>query len=148
MWLLCNLRLNPGSAVTFNFHVSIHSRLLIMSFSIFLKLNARISWIGISRFFFITLIFYFYFQTLNFLFCIGLWPINNVMVVSGEQQGTQPFIYVPSPLPSRLALNIEQCPTSYIIAPCWLSILNIAVCTWASPNSWLSFPPSNHKFVF
>lgn len=25
------------------------------------------------------------FQTLNFLSCIGVWPINNVVTVSGEQ---------------------------------------------------------------
>ena len=28
---------------------------------------------------------YFFFQNLNFLFCIGVQSINNVMVVSGEQ---------------------------------------------------------------
>ena len=32
-------------------------------------------------------------------------------------------------LPSRLPRNIEQSSLCYPVGPCWLSILNIAVCT-------------------
>ena len=27
----------------------------------------------------------FIFIFLNFLFCVGVWPVNNVVIVSGEQ---------------------------------------------------------------
>ena len=72
----------------------------------------------------------------NFLFCIGV-LISNVVVVSGESEGTQPYIYMDihvsilpqTPLPSKLAHNIEQNSTCYTIGLCWLSVLNIAVCT-------------------
>ena len=33
-------------------------------------------------------------------------------------------------LPSRLPHNIEQSSIYYTVGPCWLSILNIVVCTW------------------
>ena len=35
---------------------------------------------------FIHLFSHFFLQALNFLFCIGVQPINNTVVVSGEQQ--------------------------------------------------------------
>ena len=38
--------------------------------------------------------FFFWFQTLNFLFCIGVQPINNVVIVSDNSEGTQPHIYM------------------------------------------------------
>ena len=34
-----------------------------------------------------------------------------------------------TPLPSGLPHNIEQSSVRYTVGPCWLSILNIAVCT-------------------
>ena len=34
--------------------------------------------------------------------------------------------------PIRLLQNIEQSPLCYIVGHCWLSILNIAVCTCQS----------------
>ena len=34
-----------------------------------------------------------------------------------------------SPLPSKLPHNIEQSSVCYTVGSCWLSILNIAVCT-------------------
>ena len=36
---------------------------------------------------------------------------------------------IQTPLPSRLPHNIEQSSLCYIVDPCWLFILNIAVCT-------------------
>ena len=39
-----------------------------------------------------------------------------------------------TPLLSRLPHNIEQSSTCYMVSPFWLSILNIAVCTWASQS--------------
>ena len=42
----------------------------------------------------------------------------------------------PNPAPIRLAHNIEQSSVFYTVSivgyPCWLSILNTAVCTWSS----------------
>ena len=52
--------------------------------------------------------------------------------------------------PFRLLQNIEQSSLCYIIGPCWLSILNIILCTHQSKTSSLSptlFPPGNHRFV-
>ena len=37
-----------------------------------------------------------------------------------------------TPLPSRLPYNIKQGSKCYTVGPCWLSILNIAVCTCPS----------------
>ena len=45
--------------------------------------------------------------------------------------------------------SIEQSPLCYTLNPCWLSILNIAVCTCQSqiPSLFLLFPPNNDKFA-
>ena len=53
----------------------------------------------------------------------------------------------------RLLQNIEQSSLCYTVGPCWLSILNIAMCTCQSQTPNLSPPSStipfgNHKFVF
>ena len=66
--------------------------------------------------------------------------MNNVLIVSGEQQRnsaihTYVSILPQTPLPSRLPRNIGLSSMGYMIGPFWLSILNIAVCT------------GNHKFV-
>ena len=73
------------------------------------------------------------------------------MVVSGKQWRDSAIhiqmhvsILPQTPLPSRLAHNIEQCSMGYTIDPCWLPILNIAVCTWPSQSPSLSLPPGNH----
>ena len=61
---------------------------------------------------------------LNFLFYIGIEPMNNV-IVSGEQ-GRDSAIYIRvsilplTPLPSRLPHNIEQSSLCYTVGP-WLS---------------------------
>ena len=56
-----------------------------------------------------------------------------------------------TPLLSRLPYNIEQSSMCYIVGPCWLSILNRAVCTCLSQTPQLSLPHilplCNHKFV-
>ena len=55
--------------------------------------------------------YFFSFQTLNF--CIRVEPINNVVVVSGEQCRDSTYIYVYpfSPkTPSRLPHNISRVP--------------------------------------
>ena len=41
-----------------------------------------------------------------------------------------------SPLPSRLPHNTEQSFMCYTGGPCWLSVLNIAVCTCSSQTSY------------
>ena len=56
------------------------------------------------------LFFMFIYFLLNFLFCIGVWPINNVMIASGGQQRDLAIhiyiciciILLQTPLPSRL----------------------------------------------
>ena len=59
---------------------------------------------------------------------------NNIVIVSGEQ-GRDSAIHIPvSILPqtailSRLPHNTEQSSLCYTVGPCWLSILNMAVCT-------------------
>ena len=64
--------------------------------------------------------------------------INNVVIVSGRQQRdsaihTHVSILPQTPLPSRLPHNTKQSSLCYTVDPCWLSILNTAVCTcWAS----------------
>ena len=83
----------------------------------------------------VTLLYFFFF---NFLFYIGVQPINNVVIVSGEHQRDSAIcihvsILPSTPLLSRLPHNIEQSSLCYTVDPCWLSILNIAV--WTCPNS-------------
>ena len=73
----------------------------------------------------------------NLLFCTGVQPINNVAVVSGEQQRDPAIcIDIPilpqSPLPARPPRNIKQSSMCYTGGPYWLSILNIALCTNSS----------------
>ena len=73
---------------------------------------------------------------LNFLFCIGIQPTHNIVIVSGGQQRDSAIrvhvsILPQTSLPSRLPHNIEQNSLCYIVRPCWLSILNIAECIWS-----------------
>ena len=88
------------------------------------------------------LFFYFF---LNFLFCIGVQLINNVVSVSGVQQSNSVIhihisILLQILFPFRLLQNTEQSSPYYTVGPFWLSILNIAVCTcqYQTPN--LSLP--------
>ena len=79
-------------------------------------------------------------------------PINNVVLVSGEQQRdsaihTHVSILLQTPLPSRLPQNSEQSSMCYTVGPCWLSILNIAVCAKffffviANLKNWCGYSP-------
>ena len=68
----------------------------------------------------------------------ALSPSTVLWYFKANSKGTQPIIYVyPSstPLPFRLPHNIEQSSLCYAVDSCWLSILNIAVCT------------GNYKFI-
>ena len=73
----------------------------------------------------------------NFLFCVGVQPIYNVVLVSGEQRRDSAVhinvsILPQTPLPFRLPHNLKQSSLCYTVGPCWLYILNFAVCTCAS----------------
>ena len=86
------------------------------------------------------------FYIFKFLFYIGEQLINNVVLVSGVQQSDSVIHIHVSILfqilfPPRLLQNIEQCSLCYTVGPCWLSILNIAVCTCQSQTPILSLPP-------
>ena len=75
----------------------------------------------------------FFFFLLNFLFCIGVEPINNFVTVSGEQLRDSAIhmhvsILPQTLLPSRLPHNIEQSSLCYLVGLCWLSILNPLIC--------------------
>ena len=58
---------------------------------------------------------------------------NNVMIVSGRQQSDlvihTSIHSTQTPLPSRLPHDFEHSPLCNTVDPCWLSILNITVCT-------------------
>jgi len=63
--------------------------------------------------------------------------INNVLIDSGEyQRDSVIHIHVSSllqtPLSSKRPHNIAQSSPCYTVGPCWLSILNTAVCTCQS----------------
>ena len=60
----------------------------------------------------VTYFYLFFLSVLNFLFCVWVQPINNVVIVSGGQQrDSTTHIHVSilpeTPLPSRLTQNIE-----------------------------------------
>ena len=60
--------------------------------------------------------------------------INNVVIVSGRQQRnsaihTQVSILLQTPLPCRLSRNTEPSSLCSTVGPCWVSVLNTAVCT-------------------
>ena len=81
----------------------------------------------------------------RFLFYIGVYLINNVMLVSGVQQSDSVlhihvYILFGILFSFRLLPNIEQSFPCYTVGPCWLSILITVVCTRQSqtPNSSLS----------
>ena len=65
--------------------------------------------------------------------------VNNVLVSGVQQSDSVIHIHVSILFqilfPFRLLQNIKQCFLYYTVGPCWLSILNIAVCTLSIPNS-------------
>ena len=71
---------------------------------------------------------------LKFLYYIEVQLINHVVLVSGVQQSDSVMHIHVSILfqilfPFRLLQNIEQSSLCCTVGPCWLSILNVAVCT-------------------
>ena len=94
------------------------------------------------------LIFFFFFK---FYFVLGYSQLtNDVVIVSGEQWRDSAicihvFILCHTPLPSSLLHSLEQNSMCYTVVPCWLSILNIAVCTrpFKLPN--YSFPDPSRQ---
>ena len=59
----------------------------------------------------------------------GVWPVNNIVIVSGEQwRDSDMHIHISilpqTLLPSKLPHSIEQSSMCYTVGPCWLSILN------------------------
>ena len=73
----------------------------------------------------------------NFLVYIGIQLINNIVLVSGVQQSDSVIRIHVSILfqvlfSFRLLQNTEQSSLCYTVDLCWLSILNIAVCTCQS----------------
>ena len=71
----------------------------------------------------------------KFLFYIGTYLINHVVLVSGVQQRdsvthTHVSILFPILFPCRLLRNTEQSSLCYTVGLCWLYILNTAVCSY------------------
>ena len=76
-------------------------------------------------------------------------PINNAVIVSGEQQkDSATHIHVsilpPTLLPSRLPHNIQQSSLCSTVGPCLLSILNIVYIHVDPKLLNYSFPPFFH----
>ena len=78
--------------------------------------------------------------------------INNVVLVSGVQQSDL-FIYIHVSILFQILLlfkllqSIKQSSLCYTVGPCWLSILNIAVCTHKPQTPSLSVPPLPSRLV-
>ena len=86
-----------------------------------------------------------FFFFLNFY--IGVEPINKAVIVSHElQRDSAVHVHVSilpqTPLPSRLPHYFEQSSVCHTIGPCWLFILNTAVCTCRPKLPNYPFPPS------
>ena len=69
-----------------------------------------------------------------------------------NSEGTQPYINMypfspKTPLPSRLPHDIEQSFMCYTVGPCWLSILNIAVCACRSQTPKLFLTTTHESFL-
>ena len=82
-----------------------------------------------------------------FLFYTGVELINKVVLVSIVQQSDSVIRIHVSILfqilfPFRFLQNIEQSSLCYTVGPYWLSILNIAVCTYQSQTPNLSLSSS------
>ena len=69
-------------------------------------------------------------------FYIRILLVNNVIVAGAQQSDAAihiPVSVLPQiPFPSRLPHNTEQSPLCYTVGPCWVPILNTAVCTCPS----------------
>ena len=73
--------------------------------------------------------------------------INNAVLVSALVQQSDSVIHVSILFqilfPVRLLQNIEQSSLCYTVDPCWLSVLNIAVCTCQSQTANLALRDSH-----
>ena len=73
-----------------------------------------------------------------FYFILEYSRLTVLWVSGGQQRDSIIHIHVSIlpqiPLPSRLLHNIERSSLCYTAGPCWLSILNTAVCTCSSPT--------------
>ena len=86
----------------------------------------------------------------SFLFYIGVYLINNVVIVSGGQWRdsaihTRVSIFPQTPLPSRLPRDTEQSSLCCTVGPCWLFALFFLYWLWLGIcfSEWLlSCPPS------
>ena len=79
----------------------------------------------------------------NFLFYISLHLINNVVIASDVQQSDSVIhesILFQIIFPLRWLYKIEQSSLWYTVAPCWSSILNIAIYT--CPSQTLNYQSS------
>ena len=95
----------------------------------------------------------------NLLLYIGVYFINNVMLVSVVQQSDSVIhihisILFQTLFPFKLLHNIKQSSLCFTVGPCWFSILNTAVCTCVHVDpklqislSPLPFPSGNHNFI-
>ena len=100
--------------------------------------------------------FLFYIHEFFFL-GIGIYSINNVVIISGEQyRGSALLIYVPilpqTPFPSRLPHSIEQGfhvlhSRSLMVIHFKYSSLYMSVPNSLSTPSPFFFYPGNHKFI-
>ena len=99
------------------------------------------------------------FKKKNLLLYIGVYFINNVMLVSVVQQSDSVIhihisILFQTLFPFKLLHNIKQSSLCFTVGPCWFSILNTAVCTCVHVDpklqislSPLPFPSGNHNFI-
>ena len=104
---------------------SVHQRLPLGLFP-FMFSSSLFWWFTTVHFTFFRLFF-------NSLFYMGILLLNNVVIVSGEQWRDSAIhihisILPQVPLPSSLPRNIEQSSLCATVGPCWLSVLDTAVC--------------------
>ena len=118
-----------------------------------LKVKISLAWELniVSRITFSRINFILFFETFILDYNIVNWLIYSIVIVSVEQQRDSAIhihvsILPQTPLPSRLPHGIEQHSLCYKVGACWLSILNIAVCTYHwSTISFCVLP--NHTFI-
>ena len=81
-----------------------------------------------------------------FYFILEYSQLTMLCVSGGQQRDSANHIHISilpqTPLPSRLPLNTEQSFLFCTVGPCWLSILNRAVCTCPSQTPNYPFPLS------
>ena len=86
-------------------------------------------------------------------FCIEIYLIYNVVLVSGRQQSDSVIKIHIFILFSHIGYLRTLSPLCYTIGSCWLSILYIIVCVYVNPKLLIypsppCFPFSNHKLFW